>query len=369
MNEIIRQLAIIIFYVHCLKRISEEKKDSIKQIKPINDLLKLDLDDIILSIESSKKGNPWDENLSKETKELISNAKGNDFILNISGGYKSIIPILTLIGQLYNCDLNYIYEDSEEIIQIKKLPINFDISFIEFLLPFLDQYRLDKISKENHNQYERILGILVDRGIVIEINNKYKLTFIGELLRIYARVNLPTDSSVLGTYYEFILFMFYYNQKTYNSIIRGKYLAPDEKDNSKKLEVDIYLENENETTLVEAKSYYQIYEDQDFGFPHVKDQIKKRIECWKNQNKNQLHFILSIWKTEFDEMEIVKVKLNNFKNELTHDYNDKNFKLTFEVNYYHFKVTICENNWTNPFGSFFPKTSENIEINTLELSP
>lgn len=48
--------------------------------------------------------------------------KGEDTstILNISGGYKALIPPLTLLAQLEQIPLYYIYEDSGELIETGK---------------------------------------------------------------------------------------------------------------------------------------------------------------------------------------------------------------------------------------------------------
>jgi hypothetical protein len=54
-----------------------------------------------------------------------------DVLLNVTGGYKAVIPYLSILGQIEKIPLRYIFEDSNALIKIPRLPINFDFSFIE----------------------------------------------------------------------------------------------------------------------------------------------------------------------------------------------------------------------------------------------
>lgn len=46
--------------------------------------------------------------------------------LNITGGYKSVLPYFSIIGMIKQIPLFYIFEDSDNLIKIPPLPINFD---------------------------------------------------------------------------------------------------------------------------------------------------------------------------------------------------------------------------------------------------
>lgn len=68
---------------------------------------------------------------------------GENVILNITGGYKAIIPVITLLGQIKKVPLNYIYEeghsnDGPQLVEIGNLPISFDWGIIDALKPFLN---------------------------------------------------------------------------------------------------------------------------------------------------------------------------------------------------------------------------------------
>lgn len=49
-------------------------------------------------------------------------------IYNISGGYKALIPIMTLIASVKKVNLCYIYEDSNKLIEIPPFPFEYDVS-------------------------------------------------------------------------------------------------------------------------------------------------------------------------------------------------------------------------------------------------
>lgn len=93
--------------------------------------------------------------------EAIDNkkAKKGD-ILNITGGYKALIPILTLYGQLREMPLKYLYNEAElkdaVLVTVGNLPIGFDWAVIEALKPFVAQHFLDKpeMQKFGKNWYE-----------------------------------------------------------------------------------------------------------------------------------------------------------------------------------------------------------------------
>lgn len=57
--------------------------------------------------------------------EIYAQHKKDNVILNISGGYKALIPFLTIYGQLKSLTINYIYEESNQLIEIQPLPISF----------------------------------------------------------------------------------------------------------------------------------------------------------------------------------------------------------------------------------------------------
>lgn len=87
-------------------------------------------------------------------------------ILNISGGYKAVIPFLTLFAQLKEIPLKYTYEDSEQLITVGNLPFSLDWAVVEALKPFLNPYFLVKDEIQILGSYWR------EQKIKFDDNNK-----------------------------------------------------------------------------------------------------------------------------------------------------------------------------------------------------
>lgn len=73
--------------------------------------------------------------------------KDHTFVINASGGYKGIIPFLTLIGQLYDIPMYYKYqeeneENQQQLIKIDALPFGFNRELVYEIAPYLDQERV-----------------------------------------------------------------------------------------------------------------------------------------------------------------------------------------------------------------------------------
>ncbi|NPV67102.1 MAG: putative CRISPR-associated protein [Anaerolineae bacterium] len=52
-------------------------------------------------------------------------------IINPTGGFKGVVPYLTLIGMLENVELSYIYESSSEMIRLAPVPLRLDFEQME----------------------------------------------------------------------------------------------------------------------------------------------------------------------------------------------------------------------------------------------
>ncbi|MCX7942871.1 MAG: putative CRISPR-associated protein, partial [Dictyoglomaceae bacterium] len=70
--------------------------------------------------EFSKKG------LSNLISEIYNIANGfwGNVVLNITGGYKAITPYLTILAQINNCPLYYIFENTDTLIKIPNIPFS-----------------------------------------------------------------------------------------------------------------------------------------------------------------------------------------------------------------------------------------------------
>lgn len=117
-------------------------------------------------------------------------------ILNASGGYKGVLPFLTLISQLYEFPIYYKYQDDEdditqELIKIDPIPFGFDWGLIYEVAPYLDQDWIDSAVKKQHDTSDfewRVLSELKKAGgCGLELISKHnnKITDIGLMLRAF----------------------------------------------------------------------------------------------------------------------------------------------------------------------------------------
>jgi CRISPR/Cas system-associated protein Csm6 len=54
-----------------------------------------------------------------------------DTVLNITGGYKAVIPYMTIFGQVNQVPVKYIFEDTDTLIEIPLLPLTLDNSLFD----------------------------------------------------------------------------------------------------------------------------------------------------------------------------------------------------------------------------------------------
>jgi len=91
-------------------------------------------------------------NLVKRFNEITGGYTEN-VIMNITGGYKGVIPYLSILGQINNVPIYYIFEDTEELIRIPQAPINLDKGlFIKYHKVFQE---LSEGILESWEQYKR----------------------------------------------------------------------------------------------------------------------------------------------------------------------------------------------------------------------
>lgn len=101
------------------------------------------------SLDLIKKGS---KNLIKT---LIREISGYQEIINISGGYKAIIPLLTNIASFKKINLAYIYENSDYLIEIPPFPFDIDKSLVNYLREIFDEIEKESfISKEKFNKLQ-----------------------------------------------------------------------------------------------------------------------------------------------------------------------------------------------------------------------
>jgi|GEM_PF-5583199 len=282
--------------------------------------------------------------------EIFGKIFKSDLVFNISGGYKGLIPILTIIGQIYvDIELKYLYEESNGIITIPKMPIQFDWEIVRMYGQYLDDAKISSLETEEKDIFDKMKDINL-----IDSNNKISIT--GKILRRYLKNSTPMDSSVIGDYFEYIVYeevvKTALKQADKNNIIcLEKGFEPDYLKNPKQLgDIDVLFElkqNENIIAFMfEAKSVFQVIDD----LEKVMSKVINRYNAWKQQEKNknkQAVFILSIWHFPLDK---TVLEANN----LVAEYQlptgiDAAFRYTFTEIAYQQNDSLSENNHNRIF--------------------
>lgn len=172
----------------------------------------------------------------------ISNNKYDDVVLNITGGYKVIIPYLTMIGEILEIPIYYIFENSNELILVPQLPIGFDDKIADLYLSYLDKESLVLINKN-----QEVKEKLQSYGF-INANKKVTLTPLGELFRDY----MNYKKTYLGVIIEFLIADLFMVQGINPE--KGKTYTYVEANEERTGEIDLIIEKENEIEFFEIKS-------------------------------------------------------------------------------------------------------------------
>jgi len=78
--------------------------------------------------------------LVEETLKLIEDPQlryGGEIILNPTGGFKGVVPFLTVLGMLFSLRTVYVFEFANSLISLPPLPVSFDLRLYERALPAL----------------------------------------------------------------------------------------------------------------------------------------------------------------------------------------------------------------------------------------
>lgn len=229
---------------------------------------------------------------------LIPQIKEQQIYLNISGGFKAMIPYTSLMGQLYDLRLAYVFDDEKsEMIFIDKMPINFDLSLAEQYAPYLD--RVDNFGEETE-----IFKLFQKQKLVRSKNGKTELTVIGTLLKEFITLNASTYSRSWGIFAEYKILEYYYENpyKQNPTTKHSKYVG--------KEEIDIEITSGNEIFAFEIKSFFQPANTID----KIINSANNRIDLYNQLFPNQLkEYNLIIYKTQFDDLSLVDENLKKLR--------------------------------------------------------
>jgi len=271
-------------------------------------------DDVIhgLDVENADnfkgKGLP---NLIEQLKALGINKE--KIILNITGGYKGMIPFLTILGQIYeNVEIMYLYEESKEIIEIPKLPVSFDWSVLEEACLYLkDEYLKSTAS------HSAVIDFLSKKHLIKEPNND--ISSVGYLVKNTLNSKTPYGA-VLGDIVELKLLEYYTNnpETDYPKVFRGVkrlnlngeiYQTETSKKNYGDLDIVLLDNFHSKFICIEAKSYSGIEKVLNDFFNTDKGSLNNRLCFFKTNGIKPDKFILVIHSLDISDISIYRDEL------------------------------------------------------------
>ena len=202
------------------------------------------------------------------------------FIFVISGGYKALLPYITIFSMLSNIKMYYLFEKSNELLEVPSLPLGFDELFLERV--YLDVTQRKNMELFNEESELLRLGI-IDR-------NKKNLTAIGEFLRAYLEGQSSQAKNVFGFIAEYKLFEYFVhnpvqiNGKSLKKVTRGVNIGK---------EIDIIMEHNNENIYcfaeVKALKAFISYNNK---IIETLEKLLYKINDWYSPQTFEFHFYI-----------------------------------------------------------------------------
>lgn len=213
------------------------------------------------------------EKINKENSKKRNNSNENEIktIINISGGYKALIPYMTIFAQVYNIESIYIYEDSNSLITIPPLPIQIDWAFAELYYPYLSDPALNRDVKKQKYLAEK--GLLKRRGE----DEDYNRTSLGSFFCNAIDNNLHVSKNVMGYFFEYKLYEYYVESmypNEYSKVSHSEYIENQEID----LIIRPYEQNKD-YKAIEVKPIKAITDE--YSFMKLKEKIIRHKKAMK----------------------------------------------------------------------------------------
>jgi CRISPR/Cas system-associated protein Csm6 len=192
------------------------------------------------------------DNLLTIVDKFIGNSVNS--IFNISGGYKIVIPYLTLYAQIKKISLKYLYEDENKgsenesvLLSVPILPFSYDISAV-YRYYLLLQDGKDFISN-NHQKDDEIAALLIEECNKLGLLNGKKVSALGKLFKSYIMDFFAEGKSSLGFFMEYKLlqyFQYYDEESKKGRVLQSVEIeAMTEEDiKPKGNEIDIFIETD-----------------------------------------------------------------------------------------------------------------------------
>ena len=231
----------------------------------------------------------------KNDKELL--AEKPQFFINITGGYKGVLPYVSLIAQMYEIPVFYIYENSEDLIYLPQLPLAFDPLLAEEYYYWLNNANFkDDVEPE-------ILEELKEYGFIkIGSDGTIKRNGMGDVFCDWVYAQSPESPTTIGKFIEYKLLEAFYDFQKRKKEFHGKIIDdvkhseqsllymnwenpnPEKKPRGKGREIDILLiYTDGSKEFIEIKSSKDFLKSQ-----KVMEQFQGRVERVKNKKLNNI---------------------------------------------------------------------------------
>lgn len=292
------------------------------------------------------------EELIKVLDSIRQEHENDEVILNISGGYKALIPFLTIYAQLESLPIKYIYENSDEVISLESSPLNFDWGLADAYYEYLQKPELLKSAPPELQEAIKKSGLIAEEG---------SLSALGNMLEKYISKHLPQRSDVLGWYMEHKLFECFFRKPfrrfQVKSIGREFFYDPQvpnsysEKKESglNRIEIDIELKNDNsELFWIECKSFSK----RGKAINQIKKALKFKHDYLKEPVK---HAGIFIYKYSFQDL--TKHFYQKLADDLAKDYGVKLIVFVWDIPFSFQKSRI---NYKNIFETKIELEGSNI---------
>lgn len=137
-----------------------------------------------------------------------------EFFINITGGYKGVLPYMYLIAQMYKIPTFYIYENSDDLISLPKMPLAFNSDLAEEYYYFLTTH--DKLKHLPKDEKQELLKY----NLVEDKNGELCRSGLGDVFCQWVDSEAPESKTTMGKFIEYKLMETYENYK-YDQEING----------------------------------------------------------------------------------------------------------------------------------------------------
>lgn len=107
----------------------------------------------------------------------VSEGYWENVVINITGGFKSTIPYLSMLGQVNRCPVYYIFEDAETLIRIPPCPLSVDWEVFERHEEFFSRLEEEGLIEVRREEVDSDIALLLE-----EVDNLVALNPLGEVL-------------------------------------------------------------------------------------------------------------------------------------------------------------------------------------------